>query len=465
MTVTARMTQSLVLMLALHASAHAGVLKDHPGHWLGDLKIPNGPTLKSGIEIYTRADGSDWASFSSPDQGGYDIPVIRIKEDGNTAELELPFGQMKLTWMGDYFKGEWTQGGATLPLDKLSKVDAFPKQSRPQSPVAPFPYREELLNIRSADGIVLGATLTVPTGQVKPNVVILVHGSGPQTRDEENAGHRTFAVLADYLARQGIAVLRYDKRGISRSTGDYLAHTQAQLIDDLSAVTEAVRTRHQFRRVGMIGHSEGPMLAAAVAAKHPQSVDFIVSLAGVGLPAKQLLEMQDQLLIQDRGASPAEQERLMRYITSFYGAIVEQGEPAARVAAVKALYEGLPPEDKELIKKYRLGNGTLSLTGAGQAALRVLLMVDPDRDWRAVKVPVLALNGSLDHQVPPASMTGIVSSLKAGGNRKVESMIFPSVNHMMQTARTGAETEYAAIDETMAPAVMEKVAAFVKRQR
>jgi pimeloyl-ACP methyl ester carboxylesterase len=296
-------------------------------------------------------------------------------------------------------------------------------------------------------------------------VVILVHGSGPQTRNEENEGHQTFAVLADYLARQGIAVLRYDKRGISRSTGDYANHTQTQLANDLYAVTQAMRSRKQFRRVGVLGHSEGPMIAAAVAAKHPGSVDFLVSLAGVGLPGKELIQAQDRLLAKDNGASPAEQDRLMAYVSRFYDIVIGQADSEKRVAALKALYNELAVDDQELVKKYKLNKGSLSIAMAAQPALRVLLMANPDQDWRAVKVPVLALNGSIDHQVPVESLAGIVASLKAGRNKAVESAILPSVNHALQTAKTGAEDEYGVIEETVAPIVLQSVAAFVKKQR
>lgn len=455
----------LAFLLAMHACAHAGVLKDHPGHWMGELKIPNGPTFKSGVEIFTRADGTTWASFASPDQGGYDIPVARISEDGNTAQLDLVFAQMSLTWLDDHFKGEWKQGGETFLVEKLTQVAQFPNKTRPQTPVAPFPYSEETLSIPSTAGVALGATLSLPKGKGKPALVILVAGSGPQTRDEHNAGHRTFAVLADHLARQGIAVLRYDKRGISRSTGDYASHTQTQLADDVHAVVEAMKSRKQFRSIGLVGHSEGPMIAAAVAARYPHSVDFLVSLAGVGLPGKDLIVLQDRLVAKDRGASLAEQDRLMAYVGKFYDIVIANPDPAARVAALKAMRSALPAGDEELVKKYKMTGGSLSLGMAEQPALRVLLMANPDANWRAVRVPVLALNGSLDHQVPVESLAGIVASLKAGGNKHVESAILPSINHALQTASTGAETEYEAIDESVAPQVLQQVAAFVKRQR
>jgi len=130
----------LAFLFALHA-AQAGVVADHPGHWMGDLTLPDGRVLKSAVELFTRADGSSWASFSSPDQGAYDIPVKRIVEQGDTAELDLGFGKMNLRWLGDRFKAEWKQGGASFPLE-LRQVTAFPRKLRPQDPVAPFPYTE-----------------------------------------------------------------------------------------------------------------------------------------------------------------------------------------------------------------------------------------------------------------------------------------------------------------------------------
>ncbi|MEJ7807650.1 MAG: alpha/beta fold hydrolase [Telluria sp.] len=455
----------LALLFAMHAGADAGVLKDHPGHWMGELKIPKGPTFKSGLEIFTRADGSTWASFASPDQGGYDIPVASIVENGNTAKLDLVFAQMTLTWVNDHFVGEWKQGGETFPVEKLTRVAQFPNKVRPQTPVAPFPYAEQTLAIPSTQGVMLGATLLLPKGKAKPTLAILVHGSGPQTRDEHNAGHRPFAVLADHLARQGVAVVRFDKRGVSRSTGDFANHTQAQLAEDVYAVIEAMRARKQFRRIGLIGHSEGPMIAATVAAKYPQAVDFLVSLAGVGLPGKELIVLQDRLLAKDLGASQAEEDKLAAYVGKFYDIIIAQTDPELRVAALKAMRSALPADEQALITKYKMTSGSLSLSQARQPALRSLLMANPHADWRAVKVPVLALNGSVDHQVPVESLAGIVASLKAGGNQRVESAILPSVNHALQTATTGAETEYETIAETVAPIVLQHVTAFVKKQR
>lgn len=453
----------LLFLLALHSAAHAGVVKDHPGHWMGELKLPDGRILKSGVELFSRADGSAWASFASPDQGAYDVPVKSMDEKGDTVELQLGFGVMKMTWVGDRFNAEWRQGGVIFPIE-LTRVAAFPQKVRIQTPAGPFPYTVEQLSIPGANGVTLGATLSIPTGVVKPNVVILVHGSGPATRDEEVAGHRSFAVLADHLARQGVAVLRYDKRGISRSTGDYENHTQPQLADDLGAVVNAIKARHQFGRLGLVGHSEGPMIAAAVAARQPQSVDFLVSMAGVGLPGLDLMLLQDRLTAKDNGASPEEITQLMVYIGRFYEIVIAEADNEARVAALQALQKALPEADKALIKKYKMNSGSLSLRTAAQPFIRVVLMANPQRDWRGVRCPVLALNGGLDHQVPPESLAGIVASLREGGNIKVEYAVLPSLNHLFQTAKTGGENEYAEIDETIAPVALQRISAFARKQ-
>lgn len=451
----------LLFCLAMGPGAHAGVLKDHPGHWMGELVVPEGAPLTFGVEIFTRADGSAWASVASPDQGAYDIPVASVSEGATQAVLDVTMAKLTLNWTGERFEGVWRQGGETLPVKGMRKVARFPGQVRPQTPVGPFPYLEQTVAIPASPGVTLGATLTLPRNTVKPVLVVLVHGSGPHTRDEHFGGHRTFAVLADHLARQGIAVLRYDKRGVSRSTGDYANHTQAGLASDLHAVLKAMRARGQFRKVGVLGHSEGPMIAAEVMRQDPQAADFLVSLAGVGLKGKDLVLLQDRLLAQDRGASPEEVARLAAYAGRFYDIVIASTDIPARVAALKELRKA----DQALIDKYKMNEGTLSIEMAQQPALRVILLADPTPAWRAVKVPVLALNGSKDRQVPPESMAAIVGALAAGGNGRVESAIVPSVNHMLQTAKTGAETEYTSISETVAPAVLQRVAAFVKRQR
>lgn len=450
--------------LALSALAQAGVLADHPGRWLGTMTLPHGRTIQIGAELFTRADGSAWASLASPGRKAFDIPVASAREEGDTVALDVSWATLQLTWVKDHFHGEWKQGGTPLPLELHATAD-FPRTTRPQTPKPPFPYVDETLAIRSTDGVTLGATLSMPKGQAKPDVVILLGGSGPGNRDEDGGGHRPFAVLADRLARQGIAVLRYDKRGVARSTGSYHQHTDTQLVADAASVVKAMKARKAFRHLGLIGHSEGSGLAATVAASHPKEVDFVISLAGIGLSGLDSILVQDRLYAKDQGATPDEVEQLMVYVRQYYGTILAQTEVPPRMTALKALQQGLSAETKALIEKRHMNEGSLSLEAAEEPSLRASLLSDIPAQWRSVRCPVLALNGSLDHQVPAAEhLQGILAALKAGGNTQVESAILPSLNHLFQTAQTGREDEYETLEETFAPAAIQRVVAFVKAQ-
>jgi pimeloyl-ACP methyl ester carboxylesterase len=451
---------------ATQAPASGSFLKAHQGFWLGARTNPNGTSTQVGLEIYTRADGSLWARVGQPEFGNHEIPVKSVVETKEGIEVALfPPITLKLTWVGDHFEGAWQSPGRELPLN-LKPVPAFPEKARPQAPQAPFPYREETLAIPSTEGVTLGATLTLPQGVARPVVVVLVHGSGPHNRDESADGHRPFAVLADHLARKGVAVLRYDKRGVSRSTGNYDQHTREQLISDIHAVLQALKARKQFKAMGLLGHSEGPGLAAAVAARHPESVDFLVSLAGVGLPGLDMMLVQDRSEAVANGATPEEADVLVAYSKKHYDLVVATADPKARVAAVAALIQASPRE-RALLAKLEMGSpgGTLSLESAGEPSLRDLLVADPTTDWRKVRCPVLALNGSLDVQVPPRSLEGLARALKAGGNAKVETAVIPGLNHGFQTAKTGRVEEYGELTETLAPVALEHIAAFIRKQR
>lgn len=452
---------ALLALIALQSTARAEPLRDHPGRWMGNLKLANGDILKIGADIYTRADGTPWASVASPDQGVYDIPVKSIRTaPGNAVVLDIDNATLKLTWVQDHFLGEWTQG-TTLPLE-LRHVTAFPAPARPQTPHPPFPYKEELLAIQSKDGVTLGATLTVPRTPARPDVVVLIAGSGPQTRHVDMFGHHMFDVLADHLARQGVAVLRYDKRGVARSTGDFYGHTLANLEDDAYAAVRALAARKEFRRIGLVGHSEGAEIAAAVAARHPDDVAFIVSLGGAGMSGFDLELLQDRQWAIDHGATPEEVEWIMPYVHRYYETVLATPDGEPRIAALKSLYRELSPETQALIKKYRMNEFTLSPEMAAQAFLPVGLRSDPRKDWARVQCPVLVLNGRLDHQVPAeGNVAGIVGALKTGGNVHVDSAVLPSLNHSFQTATTGNEDEYVKIDETIAPIVLQKISDFV----
>jgi uncharacterized protein len=452
-------------MLAMHAQPQAQVLRHHQGRWLGDMQIPDGPKISFGAHFLQRADGSYWASGVEPGRGAYHIPVDAITENGDDIALHFDSASLKLQWDGRQFRGAFHQNGAVMPIT-LRKVDAFTVRARPQTPRRPFPYQEQYITFNSAPGVTLSATLSTPHGKGPVNAVVLVHGSGPQTRDQEAGGHQQFGVLADFLSRRGIAVLRYDKRGVGYSSGDYRAHTVKDLATDLQAALKTLRARRQFASIGVIATSEGPEVAAAVAARNPGAIDFIVALAGTGLNGLESLIVQDRAYAQDKKASPEEVARLMVYVRNFYTTILAHEETEPRLSALKALRVNLPRSDRDLIDKYEMDQGTLSLDWAAKPFLRASLQSNPPADWRAVRCPVLALIGGVDRQVPPTeNLGGLVAALVEGGNTQVESEVLPSLNHLFQTAETGYEEEYAKIDETMAPVALARIAGFVSRQR
>ena len=452
--------------LLMANSAVADVIQDHYGKWLGKISIPNGPTLSAGVELFARADGSLGASMASPDQGVFALSADHVSATGNLIELWVaPVGvTWKLRADPDALVGEARQGNLVMPVE-LKRVSSFGGPVRPQTPKEPFPYLVEELVVTAKDGVRLAGTLTRPPGGKRTTAVVLLHGSGPVDRDEALAGHRPFAVLADYLTRNGIAVYRYDKRGILRSTGDYSTVVISTLADDGFAAVKMLRARKDIAHVGVIGHSEGGLLAAMIAAEHPEAVDFAASLAGPGLKGIDAIILQDRVGYEHRGLPQAGIDKLTNYSRRFYATVVSNDNVEARIKALQALYAGSNEADKALVQQYA-SRGSLSLEQASLPYEAALLVTDAPAYWHNVKCPVLALNGTLDLQVPAVeNLSGIRSALTAGGNAQIQIEAVPSLNHLFQTATSGLEEEYASLQETIAPAVLQRVATFVSTQR
>jgi pimeloyl-ACP methyl ester carboxylesterase len=252
---------------------------------------------------------------------------------------------------------------------------------------------------------------------------------------------------------------------ILRSTGDYSTVVTATLADDGFAAVKALRARKDIARVGVIGHSEGGLLAAMIAADHPQAVDFAVSLAGPGLKGIDLMVLQDHAGYERHGLPQADIAKLTNYSQRFYETVVTNDTPDSRIKALEVLYGGFNEADKALVQKFASG-GSLSLQQASLPYESALLMTDVPAYWRKVKCPVLALNGTLDVQVPAMeNLDGIRSALTAGGNTRIQIESLPGLNHLFQTAQTGLGDEYARLDETIAPEVLRRVAIFVSTQR
>jgi uncharacterized protein len=452
----------LLLVLCLPAADLAQAAPAPPaayyGRWLGQ----SAAGVSTGVELFARADGTPGAALALPGQGIYgglidriDIQGTRITLGASQAGLEL-----RLTATGHSLAGELRQGGQVLPIE-LSAVQSFGEPQRPQTPVAPLPYEVEELTIRTADGVSISGTFSHPRGQMRVPTAVLIADSGPLDRDGAAvAGHHPFAVLTDYLARREMATFRYDKRGVRRSTGDFLSSTPEQRAADALAAVQVLRARADVGPVGLIGHGEGALVAAEVAAQNPAAVDFVVSLAGSGMRGEDLLLLQDRLQLERQGLSASELGKLAAYERRFYDTVLAHPRTAEILPALTALQAQLPGPDQDLIRRHA-SQGTLSAAQAGSPAERALLTADAPAAWRKVLCPVLALAGSLDTEMPAQeNLAGISAALRDGGNTRSEFVSLPSLNHLLQHARTGLPEEYGSLQETVSPEALHRVALF-----
>ncbi|MDR3677121.1 MAG: alpha/beta fold hydrolase [Acidobacteriota bacterium] len=433
---------------------------DIDGAWLGTLDTGL-MKLRIVFHITTIKDGLT-ATMDSLDQGAKGLPVTSVTRDGTSLKMELK--QMAGKFEGKIAQdlttidGTWTQSGNALPLVlKRVKDAAELERRRPQNPVKPYPYRdEEVSYLNPSAGIKLAATLTIPPGKGPFPAVFLITGSGPQDRDEAIMGHRPFLVLSDYLTRHGIVVLRADDRGVAKSGGKFSTGTTADFATDAEAGVAYLKQRPEVNphKIGLVGHSEGGIIAPMVAARN-SDVAFIVMLAGAGVPGDQILIAQSRLIAEAAGKSAAEAEKLSN----------EQGEVLALVKNEKdaaALDRELREKLAGKVPEAQMGAQIEALTSPW---LRFFLAYDPAVDLRKVRCPVLALNGEKDLQVlPTMNLPAIRQALQAGGNQHFEIDELPGLNHLFQTARTGAPSEYAEIEETMSPVALEKMAGWILKQ-
>lgn len=391
--------------------------------------------------------------MDSPDQGTKGIPCSAVSLSGRTVRIEVKavqgFFKGDLDETAGKMKGTWNQGGASFAL--LLERGTPAEARRPQTPVPPFPYRSQEATIRNeVDKVSLGGTLTVPTGAGSFPAVLLVTGSGQQNRDEEIFGHRPFLVLADALTRRGIAVLRCDDRGVGASTGDPARSTSADFARDAKAELDWLRRAPSVdaSRVGLVGHSEGGLIASMLAAGS-KDVAFIVLLAGPGLPGDELLVLQGAAIARASGAAEADIKKGGAINRELYGIVKTEPDDAKASAR---MHEVLARAGMQKAQADAAISQLLS------PWFRFFLSADPRMFLERVRCPVLALNGSKDLQVAPKeNLAAIEAALGKAGNAHFAVRELPGLNHLFQTAGTGLVTEYGQIEQTMAPVVLHQV--------
>jgi uncharacterized protein len=448
------------------------------GEWLGALDL-GAAKLRLALRIEVKDDGSLTAVLDSVDQQAK-IPVDTTVLEGSKLRLELKgiSGSYEGTLSSDgkTLEGKWSQGGQAMPLTFSRQERAF-ALNRPQEPKAPFPYASREVTFQSpAGGVWLAGTLILPPGEGPFPAVALASGSGPQDRDETLMGHKPFLVIADALARRGIASLRWDDRGVGASTGDHMGSTLEDFAADSRAAVAFLRSLSKVDRsaVGIVGHSEGGLTASMVAAVD-ESVAFLVLLAPPGEPLRSLLMRQSRASLELQGIDGNLLDR----------ALASQAEDLALVADPSLSVDQLETKLRTLAKSrmQRLSHEERTRLGATSAAIerriqiaktawfRSLIWKDPAKYLRHVKVPVLALFGDKDFQVNArVNAEAVGAALAAAGNSGGEVRTLSGLNHLFQRAGSGGPEEYGTIDETFSPEVLATIgdwiaARFAKQTR
>ncbi|MDI9422121.1 MAG: alpha/beta fold hydrolase [Bacillota bacterium] len=463
-----RLKRILALMVLIMAAMSFAVLAeggglDLAGTWSGALEMP-GAELEMVFHISPGEDGVWLGTLDVPAQGAVGIPLSEVRvEDGVVVfDVALIAGVYSgsLGPDGVSLEGIWEQSGLKIPLTLQATQGEFAGPNRPQEPTPPYPYREvEVRYPNDEDAIELAGTLTLPEGEGRFPAVLLISGSGPQDRNEELMGHKPFLVLADYLTRRGIAVLRFDDRGVGESTGDFAAATTIDFTRDVLAGLEFLKTRPEIdpARIGLIGHSEGG-LVAPMAANLSSDVAFIVLMAGPGVTGEELSYLQSDLLLRVSGAPEeviAQQMALLRELFAIAKNVEDVDQAVEEMRNVLlAPYAHLSAEEFAAL-------GDLETPVMAQISqllspwYQFFMTYDPLPALREVDCPVLAINGSLDLQVPAdPNLALIEQALEEGGNQDFTVLELPGLNHLFQTAELGLPDEYYLIEETMSPVAL-----------
>ncbi len=440
---------------------NSNIAQDISGKWLGVLKT-QGMELDMYFNI-SKKENKYTATLDVPKQGAKGIPVTAIELADTT--LNISVGNLGMTYVGivkndSLVKGEFKQMGTLLPLDLKRVTEEATALIRPQTPKSPFPYQEEKITFRNnKDQITLAGTLTVPQNLRDFPVVILISGSGPQNRNSEIFGHQPFWVIADHLTRQGIGVLRFDDRGVAESEGDFTAATSYDFAEDVRAAVTYLKTRKGIptNKIGLIGHSEGGAIAPIVASE-PNSVGFIVLLAGPGLPGDELLLLQKATLEKASDIPASMIDRGQVIFRGAYDRILKTESKDltikdSLIAHFRTSYNNFMPEDQ----LHRLADQLSS------PWMMSFIKYDPTTALEKTKIPVLALNGQKDLQVPSKeNLTAIETALKKGGNANFITKEFPNLNHLFQACETGLVNEYGVLEETFSTEVLEEITEWIK---
>ena len=429
------------------------------GNWQGSLEV------RLPVVLHIQRAGAGWsATADSPDQHAAGIPIDSVTVVGDAVVFAAPRIDASYTARleGDRMVGVFTQHNRAIPLELARTDRPLAVVPRPQEPKRPLPYEELAVTVPGgAEGVMLACTLTKPRGVGPFAAVVLATGSGPQDRDESLMGHKPFLVLADAVTRAGVEVLRCDDRGVGSSTGKFATATTLDFAKDALAAVASLRARPEVARdrVGIIGHSEGATVAA-IAAAGSRDVAFIVMLAGPALPGRDIEHLQRAWVARRAGASDGDIAETRAKWDEAYAIVAAEPDEVAAKSRLRALYDGLPAAARADIA--RAGGFDAAAAQLLAPWHRAFLALDPRTYLRQVRVPVLALDGERDMQVAPeANLPELRKAL--AGDADVTIRELSGLNHLFQSAKTGAPTEYGDIAETMSPTALTLISDWLVR--
>ena len=441
-----------ILFAFMAMSAHAQI----EGYWKGEIDL-GVQKLETAFDIKAIENGYS-ATFDVPAQGAFDIPVDEVSFQNG--QLQLKMNAMDASYSGTLkdsgIEGNFTQRGMTFPLNLAKAEKKEQKKARPQDPLPPFKYHiEEVTFVNEKEGNTLVGTLTIPKGEGPFPALVLVSGSGQQDRDEELMNHRPFWVIADYCALHGIAVLRYDDRGVGGSEGEVKNATSMDFSFDAEAAFDYLRNRKEINasKVGILGHSEGGIINFMVSARRPE-VAFLVSLAGPAVNGIEVLKEQQAAILRASGMS----EEMVQFSGNANAQIFDIIEASSSREEADSLL-------RQLVKGWGY-NEELTEQTVGQMAspwMYYFLRYDPTEAIVKTNCPALLLNGSKDLQVIVSQNFPAYEKIIAEhGKTNLTLRELPDLNHLFQHCETGSPNEYFTIEETISPEVLEMIVGFVK---
>jgi len=446
--------------------------QDVTGDWHGQLEVMG---TKLRISFHVKAEDSGYTTtMDSPDQGAMGIPTTSTEfEEGRLTINIKPLGaHYDGELINNELKGTFNQSGMSLPLDLSKKALEKPeKKLRPQDPVKPYGYHSEEISFinQSANNIKLSGTLTVPKDVKNPPVAVLITGSGPQDRNEELGpfNHRPFLVLSDHLTKKGIAVLRFDDRGVAESEGDHSIATSADFATDVGAAVDYLKTRKDINTdtIGLIGHSEGGFIAPMLASSR-EDIAFIVMLAGTGVSGTEILVTQGRRAAELSGASQKQldfNEKVSKDIFKIINNELDTEKLTLKLT--EYLNDVVTNSPKELVEEYTDEVVQSQIKTLSSNWFQYFIRTDPQQFLSNTTCPVLAINGEKDFQVlPELNLSAIEKALKSAGNKDYTIKELAGMNHLFQTAETGALSEYGTIEETFSPIALNVVSDWINER-